>query len=108
MELRTPLTFLVGLSLGNSTKALVEAPYPNPARSNHPVRFPFSIWSSDLSLSIFASDGTLVATFHPQVEDGAAEWNLRTRSGRLVRPGVYFYHWTGAQGAKDGRIVVAP
>jgi len=108
MGLRTPLTFLVGMSLGNRTKALVEAPYPNPARSNHPIRFPFSIWSSDLSLSIFASDGTLVATFHPQVEDGAAEWNLRTRSGRLVRPGVYFYHWTGAQGAKDGRIVVAP
>jgi len=108
MDLRTPLTFLVGLSLGNSTKASVEAPYPNPARSNHPIRFPIAIWSSDLSLSIFASDGTLVATFHPQVEDGAAEWNLRTRNGRLVRPGVYFYHWTGAKGAKDGRIVVAP
>jgi hypothetical protein len=108
MDLRTPLTFRVGLSLGNRAKASVGAPYPNPARSNHPVRFPIGIWSSDLSLSIFASDGSLVATFHPQVEDAAAEWDLRTKNGRLVRPGVYFYHWSAAQGAKDGRIVVAP
>jgi len=107
LDLRRPATFLVTAGTSTTLTAQVEAPYPNPARATHAVvRFPMRVWSDKAHLTIHAADGTLVASLRPT--DGASEvvWNLCTRGGQRVAPGLYFYRWEAATGATEGRLLV--
>jgi hypothetical protein len=65
-----------------------------------------TVWGRSPVLSIYASDGALVRSLRPQ--DGLldVDWDMRNSHERLVAPGLYRYHWDGAAGAVDGRLVV--
>lgn len=107
LDLRRPATFLVTAGTSATLTAQVEAPYPNPARAAHAaIRFPLRVWSDKAHLTLHAADGTLVASLRPA--EGASEvvWNLRTRGGQRVAPGLYFYRWEAATGAVEGRLLV--
>lgn len=107
LDLRRPATFLVTAGTASDLTAQVEAPYPNPARATHAaVHFPMRVWSDKAHLTLHAADGTLVASLRPT--EGASEvlWDLRTRGGQRVVPGLYFYRWESATGAVKGRLLV--
>lgn len=107
LDLRTPATFLVAAGISGDLQAMVAAPYPNPFRARHTaIRFPLLIWSPSPRLTIRSSDGTLVASLRPEEGRSEVAWHPVTATGRPVAPGLYFYHWTGATGAVEGRLLI--
>lgn len=107
LDLRTPATFLVAAGVSGSMQAMVGAPYPNPFRARHTaIRFPLLIWAADPHLTIHAADGTLVASLRPEEGKSEVVWRPVTATGQPVAPGLYFYRWSSATGAVEGRLLI--
>lgn len=107
LDLRTPATFLVAAGVSGSQQAKVGPPYPNPFRARHTaIRFPLLIWAASPHLTIHAADGTLVASLRPEEGRSEVVWNPVTAMGQPVAPGLYFYRWSGATGAVEGRLLI--
>ena len=105
LDLSIPLRVLA--APGPVPAGSVSLPRPNPSRHGTPIRFPVNGGAGGATLEILAQDGTAVRTF--TVPDGANEvvWDVRTSSGKKVRPGMYWFVWRGIEGAVRGKILVA-
>ncbi len=105
LDLAHPLRILA--SSGNAPGAASLGPRPNPSRQGAPVWFPISGATGQERLDILAADGGLVRELFPQPGQHEIVWDLRNRENRMVRPGVYWYVWSGSIGSNRGRLLVA-
>jgi hypothetical protein len=60
------------------------------------------------NIRIYSASGVLVTILEhdSQVFGGTAEWNLRSRNGKRVASGVYFYHLESGDARRVGRLTV--
>lgn len=85
---------------------LLERVYPNPSVQDQPVHFRLSGNTEGVRLTILASDGGLVRTWHGGDLGLEMVWDLRNAQGNLVRPGVYTWILSGPGLSDRGRLLV--
>ena len=95
------------------TNSSVEQNYPNPF--NPETWIPYQLHqASEVSLSIYSSDGTLVRQIdlghqpagHYQAREKAVYWDGRNQAGEVVSSGVYFYQLTAGDYRQMRKMVV--
>lgn len=73
----------------NAMEAAVSNPYLNQQR-----RLMFTHLPAQCTIRIFTASGVLVDTFEVEnpMDDGTAQWNMRSKEGLDIAAGVYVYH----------------
>ncbi len=125
-ESTLPLTAAgVEIELTWSGVNALRAPMKSDLASVHPVPDPYmfgNAWTNDQALPvirfvnlpadaiirIYTSSGVLVRLLehHSTTFGGSEDWDVRTRSGRKVASGVYFFHVESGDARRTGRMTI--
>lgn len=96
------------LPLEGAQPGLTVFAHPNPFRPLTTIRYSLP-WPGRLTLEVFNVRGELVRCLRDEVVgagSGAAVWNGRDSTGRLVTGGVYFYRLSANDDVRTGKIVM--